>query len=202
MYPIKTPRIAQYIFNDVIWQADPKGNKVYLTFDDGPQKGVTDIALDLLKEHNAKASFFCVGARVEENPELFDRIKKEGHRIGNHSYSHPNGWKTGNTKYLADVEKARTAIDSELFRPPYGKLSLFQYRQLKKKYKIVMWDIIAGDFDDRYSKVDCYNNISRHIRPGSIIVLHDNIRFKDKMIYCLERLLKENSEMDFVGLDV
>ena len=77
----------------------------------------------------------------------------EGHRVGNHTFNHLNGWKTDNKAYLENIEKAREHIDSDLFRPPYGRATAFQIRNLKKKlnYKIVMWDVLSGDFDPSVS---------------------------------------------------
>lgn len=191
MYPVKSPYFIQKLFPEILWKGSVSEKKIYLTFDDGPQEGITELALEILKQYKAKATFFCVGKEVKKNPKLYERIRTEGHSIGNHSYSHPNGWKTNKQSYLEDVKKAAEIIDSQLFRPPYGKLSFGQYRSLKKKYKIVLWDVVAGDFEREWSKEKCYRNISENVEAGSIIVLHDNIRFKEKMLYCLEMVLDQ-----------
>ena len=115
--------------------------------------------LDELKKYKAKATFFYLGSKAEKYPQLIKRCKDENHKIGNHTYSHPNGWKTKNSRYYQDIEKANKLLNSNLFRPPYGRIKPSQINHLKKYYKIIMWDILSWDFDKKTSPEECYNNI-------------------------------------------
>ncbi len=146
-------------------------NSVYLTFDDGPHPETTPRILDLLAKHDARATFFCLGRNVEKYPAVFDSIIEGGHVVGNHSWSHPNGWLTSTGKYLADVNRASEVIDSNLFRPPYGRITPGQYRQLKKRYEIIMWTRQFADYRPGFNP----HRVSLNgIQPGDILVMHDN----------------------------
>ena len=130
--------------------------------------------LDILEKHNVKALFFCNGQAAEKYPNLINQINSGGHLIGNHGYNHPDGWRTSLNKYVADVENAATFTSSHFFRPPYGRLRFVQYRKLKRTYKIVFWDIMPYDFDRNIGSEKSLLILKKKIRPGSIIVLHDN----------------------------
>jgi peptidoglycan/xylan/chitin deacetylase (PgdA/CDA1 family) len=177
-YWIKTPRIVPLIFFRLLWRFSPYKPVVYLTFDDGPNDSTTSDILKILEREKVKGTFFCIGNNVVKNPEVFKEITEKGHRVGNHSMSHVNGWKVMKNKYLKDVEKADKIIKSNLFRPPYGKLNFRSTSQLKKKFEIVMWDINSGDFDKTLSHSQVIENVLKNARNGSIIVLHDNKKFK------------------------
>ncbi len=145
-----------------------------LTFDDGPNPDSTPQLLDILDQHQIKAVFFCDGRAAEKYPDLINQISSKGHIIGNHSYNHLNGWKTSTEKYVDDIDKAAALTSGSLFRPPYGRLRFEQYRKLKKKYKIVFWDLMPYDFDDSFGAENSLKILKSKIRPGSVIVLHDN----------------------------
>ena len=164
---------------------------LYLTFDDGPTPDVTTQVLDVLQKYGAKATFFVCGKNVENHPDLFRRICDEGHAVGNHTYNHLNGWKTETSCYIADVEQAKTLVQSDLFRPPYGKLTLRQYRCLRKRYRIVVWDVMCGDYDSANSPALCFERIQRYAVPGSVVVLHDSEKAAAKYPYLLEQTLKD-----------
>jgi peptidoglycan-N-acetylglucosamine deacetylase len=134
--------------------------------------------LDQLKKYNAKASFFCIGKNVLEESVIYKRILLEGHRVGNHTYNHLNGWKTDSKIYLENIEKAQGLIDSHLFRPPYGRATAFQIRNLidKLNYKIIMWDVLSGDFDPAVSGKQAAERVIRKSRSGSIVVFHDSAK--------------------------
>jgi len=146
-----------------------------LTFDDGPEPGSTISILDILGKYNIKAIFFCNGSKAEKFPELITRIKSEGHITGNHGFSHLNGFRTGKKSYIENVRVADQMTSDRLFRPPYGRLLPGQYRELIRSYTIVMWDLMAYDFDQRFGKEKSLNVLKEKIREGSIIVLHDKI---------------------------
>lgn len=190
-YAVKTPKLLTYLFSSLIWKIPNDNKTVYLTFDDGPTEKVTRKILEVLKNEKVKASFFCVGKNVEKYPDLFACIKAEGHAVGNHTNTHLNGWKTNKKQYLEDVEEADKLIKSNLFRPPYGKLNWRSKRDLQRKYKIVMWDVAGGDFDQYLSIKDVVKNIINNVNPGSIVVLHDNQKFMIKTVEALPVIIKE-----------
>ena len=189
-YWIKTPRIVPLIFFRLLWRFSPYKPVVYLTFDDGPNDSTTSDILKILEREKVKGTFFCIGNNVVKNPEIFKEITEKGHRVGNHSMSHVNGWKVMKNKYLKDVEKADKIIKSNLFRPPYGKLNFRSTSQLKKKFEIVMWDINSGDFDKTLSHSQVIENVLKNARNGSIIVLHDNKKFKHLTLNALLPIIR------------
>ena len=170
MYLVKTPALLKPLAKDLLWHVETAQREVYFTFDDGPTPGVTEPTLDLLKQYNAKATFFCLGKNTEANPELFSRITLEGHTVGNHTYDHPDGWKTSQITYLRSVLRAKQTISSKLFRPPYGRIMPAQVSALKNHFQLVMWDVLSADFDNANSPQQCYENVVNNVTPGSIVV--------------------------------
>ena len=189
-YLVKTPALFRWLFPAFIWRIPNNENKIYLTFDDGPNDSTTTDILKILEKEKIKGTFFCVGNNVVKNPELFQEIIEKGHSVGNHSMSHINGWKVTKNKYLEDIEKAAEIVKSNLFRPPYGKLNFSSTSQLKKKFEIVMWDINSGDFDKALSYSQVIENVLKNARNGSIIVLHDNKKFKHLTLNALLPIIK------------
>ncbi len=191
-YFIKTPRWLMKCFPSCIWKMPDHEKVIYLTFDDGPHPEATPFVLDTLKEHQAKATFFCIGKNVVEQPVIYQRIVAEGHAVGNHTFNHLNGWKTSDAMYMDNIAKAKQYIDSSLFRPPYGKITPFQLRLLAKgnfKLRPVMWSVLSGDFDGKRSKESCLQNVLKSTGNGSIIVFHDSEKAFDKMNYALPKML-------------
>ena len=189
-YLTKTPNIVKPLASDLIWNLKPQIPTLYLTFDDGPVVGVTDWVLDILEEYNAKATFFCVGDNVKKNPELFEQIVERGHSVANHSYNHLSGWKTSNYNYYKNVLKADELIRSKLFRPPYGRITRQQVKGLKKRFKIIMWDVLSGDFDVNLKPETCINNVISASKSGSIIVFHDSEKSKKNLMETLPEVLR------------
>lgn len=192
-YTAKTPNWVKKLFGGSLWDLPKAGKAIYLTFDDGPHPQITPFILDELRKYNARATFFCIGKNVEENPVVFKRILTEGHAVGNHTYSHLDGWRTANTRYLADVLKAKRYIDSNLFRPPYGRISRKQRKELSAMdppMKNIMWSILSGDFDKRITSEECCTNVIKHAENGAVIVFHDSEKAKQKMLYALPVVLK------------
>src|SRR5258705_1365681 len=162
-YFVSTPWWVKKIYSSYIWNVRTKEKVIYLTFDDGPHELATPFVLDQLKKYNARATFFCVGKNVSALPLLYKRILEEGHSTGNHTYNHLNGWKTADADYLKDVAEAAKYIDSPLFRPPYGRIRSFQAKNIPSVIKanaarIIIWDVLSGDFDDTLSKDQCLQN--------------------------------------------
>jgi len=190
MYPVKIPAIVKPFAKDLLWAVDTQEKILYLTFDDGPIPGVTDKVLDTLKNYNAKATFFCLGKNVEQHRSLFERVIEEGHTVGNHSYNHPDGWKTPLITYAKNALQTDKIFKAKLFRPPYGRITLAQSAMLKKRFQIVMWHVISGDFDQSISKEKCLYNVLNNSEKGSIIVFHDSHKAATNMHYALEGTLK------------
>lgn len=187
----KIPSWLQVYNKDIFWRIPQPDKVVYLTFDDGPHPIATPIVLNLLNNFNCKANFFCVGNMVEANSDIYQRILSEGHVVGNHSYTHLNGWKTNNAEYLADVMKASGTIQSGLFRPPYGRITPSQFKQLRSHFKVVMWDVLSKDYDPTVSTEQVVRNVMTNIQPGSIVVMHDNDKTAHRMETILSILLTE-----------
>lgn len=189
-YLTKTPGILKSLYKSCIWNFSPATNAVYLTFDDGPHPEATPFVLEQLKKYDAKATFFCIGKNVVEHPDIYQQILLEGHAVGNHTHNHLNGWNTGTDKYIANIKEAAGYIRSDLFRPPYGRISPFQVKQLKQDYRIIMWDILSGDFDTDITGEACVQNVVFKLQPGSIVVFHDSSKAWDRMQYALPRVLE------------
>lgn len=193
-YFVQPPAWIRMLYPKRLWRMDATEKKLYLTFDDGPHPRITPFVLDLLRSYQAKASFFCIGQRVKEFPEVYERIKQEGHRVGNHTYTHVNGWKSANGQYEHDIRQASVYIDSNLFRPPYGRLRSSQAKRVanamqRNDAQIVMWDLLSGDFDTSLSGQTCLELCKKQLRPGSIIVLHDSEKAWDRLEILLPNLL-------------
>ena len=189
MYLTRTPAWLQRRFPRYTWRGPAAGRVLYLTFDDGPVPEATPWVLDTLRAYGARGTFFCVGDNVRKYPELFRRLRDEGHAVGNHTAHHLDGWKTSKRTYLADVEACAARVPGRLFRPPYGRLRPGQARALHRDYRVVMWDVLSGDFDRRLDGVACATNVTRHARPGSIVVFHDSRKARPRLTEALPRVL-------------
>ncbi len=194
---IKKEYIASKFFKEIVWNFSDKEKELFITFDDGPTEGITQWVLSILAEYNAKATFFCTGSNVENSPELFKQIIAKGHSVGNHGYSHLKGWRTSNEKYYKDVVKASEHINSNLFRPPYGKIKPSQIKHLKKDFKIVMWDVLTRDYNNNLKKESCLRKTMHLIKSGSIIVFHDTEKAERNLKYVLPKVLKYYSAKGF-----
>ncbi len=173
-----------------IWRAKwrlPRTPKcVYLTFDDGPCPDTTPRLLDILDKHGVKATFFCVGDNVRKHPALFDELRRRGHAVGNHTMHHLRGFSYSADEYLRDIMTADSLIRSPLFRPPYGRISLRQLRMLKRRFTVIMWDVITRDYNARLAPEKCAAIVRRYSRNGSIIVFHDSRKAAKNMFTALE----------------
>jgi len=207
-YLVKTSWWLKRLYPSFVWEMPSNEKSLYLTFDDGPHEQATPFVLDELKKYNAKATFFCIGKNVIDSPGIYKRILDEGHRVGNHSHNHLNGWKTKDTEYLSNIAEAAKYIDSNLYRPPYGKITKFQARLLQKQissdlqrplssFKIIMWTVLSADFDASVSPEKCWNNVLLNTSPGSIILFHDSQKAYDKMSYALPKVLAYFSDKGY-----
>ncbi|MEL6925238.1 MAG: polysaccharide deacetylase family protein [Bacteroidota bacterium] len=197
MYFVKTPKFIQNLFPNFTWRIPTQSKEIYLTFDDGPIPEVTPWVLEQLAQYDAKATFFCVGENVKRNPEVFASVRAAGHAVGNHTYHHLNGWSADNIPYFHNIRHCAHLVNSPLFRPPYGKLRPKQVQFLQRHYRIIMWDVLSGDFDNRISETQCYNNVINNTRPGSIIVFHDSLKAENKLRYVLPKVLEHFSALGY-----
>ena len=189
MYFVNAPFFLRWFYPKITFNRTRKEKKVYLTFDDGPIPEITPLILDTLAEHQIKATFFCVGENIEKNKSIFERILAEGHQVGNHTYNHLKGWENSDEDYLHNIEKCQLLTKSNLFRPPYARAKKSQLAQLYKKYEIIYWDVLSGDFDLTISPEKCFQNVKQYSRNGSIIVFHDNIKAIEKVTYALPKTI-------------
>ena len=204
LYPIRTPRIIQRIFSNYTWCFHTTKKEIFLTFDDGPTPKVTEFVLDNLEKHNAKATFFCIGKNIVNHPIIFRRIYNAGHSIGNHTHNHYNGWKYSTKEYLSNIELTESHIQKEynfkttLFRPPYGKITPEQTKELRKKgYNTILWSVLSADFDNSISKEKCLENVLKNTKSGDIVVFHDSLKASEKLYYVLPKILAYYSEKGF-----
>lgn len=187
-YFFKIPSFIQKLYPSYLWTMSSTPKAIYLTFDDGPTPQVTDWVLQTLNQYKAKATFFCEGQNVHKHPNIFKRVVAAKHQIGNHSYSHYNGWKIKDAVYISEVIKAENTMENalkettenylnskKLFRPPYGRIRSTQAKTLQNLgYTIVMIDVVSGDFDDKINSKKSFEKIIKHTKSGSIIVFHDS----------------------------
>jgi peptidoglycan/xylan/chitin deacetylase (PgdA/CDA1 family) len=182
---VRFPDLLRPFLGKLSWRKSSSSKVIYLTFDDGPVPEVTPFVLDLLDTFNLKATFFCVGENVQKYPELYAELIEKGHKTGNHTFNHLKGSSIHTDKYIANVEKAAGYIQSDLFRPPYGRINYSQKRSLNKLFEIVMWDLLTHDYNQKLSPELILNNIKHYSRNGSIVVFHDSIKAKNNMLTVL-----------------
>lgn len=180
----------RWLYPLALWRMGRHERSVYLTFDDGPIPQVTPWVLSVLRHYNIKATFFMVGDNVRKHPEEFAQVVAEGHRIGNHTYNHIGGLRHGIRSYLANVEKANDLLHTDLFRPPHGWMKWGQYIAVRRRYRVVMWDLVTRDYSTRLNGRDVLFNVRRYARPGSIITFHDSLKSEDKLLYALPRSIE------------
>ena len=198
--------IQKWFYPKLIWQIPSDKKIIYLTFDDGPIPEVSDFVLQTLKRFDAKATFFCVGENVRKHPAIFQKIIANGHQIGNHTYNHLVGWKTQNRSYFENINKCQRELltywkpkenSAFLFRPPHGRISKSQIAVLRKEYKIIMWNVLTGDYSKEITKEKCLSESIKYSGKGSIVVFHDSLKAKENIEYVLPRYLKHFSELGF-----
>jgi peptidoglycan/xylan/chitin deacetylase (PgdA/CDA1 family) len=196
----KSPFWLRMIFPNYLWRKPKIKGKpsLYLSFDDGPIPELTPWVLDQLAKHKARATFFCIGDNVRKHPQVFKRLTAEGHSIGNHSFNHLNGWKNDVPTYVDNVLKCEPYFKTTLFRPPYGRIKKAQAEKLSRaNYKIIMWDVLAGDWSVNLSAENCLKACLRHSKDGSIIVFHDSLKAQEKLRYVLPKMLDHFTKRGF-----
>jgi peptidoglycan/xylan/chitin deacetylase (PgdA/CDA1 family) len=168
--------IFRILYPEAIVRIGEERKTLCLTIDDGPHPGSTPAILRILERYGIGAVFFCTGQQAKTYPELVDEVKSHGHVIGNHGYYHLNGFSTSCKEYFEDALKADAFTSSELFRPPYGRMTPCQYNLIRKKYRIALWDLMVYDFDASFGPAKCLRIMKKSLHAGSVVVLHDNPR--------------------------
>jgi peptidoglycan-N-acetylglucosamine deacetylase len=182
-------KLFKMMFPKVIWKVSTLQKKIYLTFDDGPTPGISPLVLSLLKQYKAKATFFNLGVQAELHPDLVKQFQGEGHLVANHGYRHIDGFFSSTVNYINNVEKGATITGSYLFRPPYGRITPWQFSRLKKRHKIIWWSCMSMDFNSKYTPERSLRKIIKNIFPGAIIVFHDTEKAANNLKKILPELL-------------
>jgi len=205
MYLVKSPGIVKKYYPRLIWDIPNDENKIFLTFDDGPAPEITEWVLDVLAKYKIRATFFCLGCNTDQNTGIYLKIINSGHAVGNHSYHHINGWDTNDEKYLSDIKKTNELLNAKLFRPPYGRIKKSQISALIDDYKLIMWDVLSGDFDSKITPEKCYKNVIKNTKSGSVIVFHDSLKASENLKYALPKaiayLLEQGFKFDVIPED-
>lgn len=177
----------------MFWDTNDNSRSIYLTFDDGPIPIVTPFVLNILKQYNAKATFFCIGDNVRKHPDVFEKVKSDGHAIGNHTFNHLKGWDTADDDYVDNFIQADKLLDTKLFRPPYGRMKKSQLKllqQVKPDLKAIMWNVLSADFDLDVTPEQCLNNVVKNTGSGDIVLFHDSLKARERMEYALPRAME------------
>lgn len=197
LLPVSPPGTLRALYPQCSWNLPNPENKIYLTFDDGPTPELLPFILKTLDEFNVKATFFCVGENICKHPHLFETLL-EKHVAGNHTFNHMNGWKNANYTYYKNIKRFDEVYQSDLFRPPYGRISRTQAKHISKKYRIIMWDVLSYDYSARTSPKKCLRNVVKNTKSGSIIVFHDNKKAKKNLTYALPRAIEQLLSKGFI----
>ena len=191
MFIEQPPQLIRYLYPSAIWRMDKDERAVYLTFDDGPIPRVTPWVLDVLDRYGIKATFFMVGDNIRKHPDEFRMVVERGHRIGNHTFNHIRGLSYDINSYLENTDKAcRMMMNTNLFRPPHGYMSPKQYAELKKRYKIIMWDLVTRDYNRKFNGEQILQKVKKYVRNGSIIPFHDSLKSEENIIYALPKAIE------------
>ena len=197
MFIEQPPQWVRLLYPKAIWRMDKKEKAVYLTFDDGPIPGITPWVLDLLDKYQIKATFFMVGDNIRKHPKEFEMVVERGHRLGNHTFNHIRGSEYLKDNYLANTDKANEFLKTDLFRPPHGHMRWGQYKVLKQKYRIIMWDLVTRDYSNRLNGPQVLAKVKKYVRNGSIITFHDSIKSEKNMKYALPRAIEWLKEQGY-----
>ncbi len=190
---VSPPKFVRRLFPNIVWDMDD-AEGVYITFDDGPTPGVTEWILATLAKYDAKATFFVLGKNVEMYPDLYEKILRAGHRVGNHTYSHQKGWGMSVERYVEDIDFASDLVHTNLFRPPYARITPSQTNVVCLRYKIVLWSLLTMDYRRNLHRDVCANRVVNNFRAGDIILFHDSEKAFKNMSYALPKLLKRIKE--------
>ena len=195
------------MYPNFLWRVKTDKKVIYLTFDDGPIPEITEFVLETLENFKAKATFFCIGNNIEKHPDVFQKVVNHGHTIGNHTYNHLKGWNTEDDIYIENFKKCNDILllpniehrtsNIEYFRPPYGRIKKSQAHEILKTHKIIMWDVLSGDYDQSIPKETVLKKSIQYSEAGSIVLFHDSIKASKNMMYALPRFLENFSNQGF-----
>jgi len=202
LLPTKTPQLLKWLYPSLIWDKPNTEHSIYLTFDDGPHPIITNWVMDELDKYGFKATFFCIGDNVRKYPETYIEIIKRGHKTGNHTFNHLRGFQTNNTNYFNNTEKCAELVESKLFRPPHGHLKPSQVQYLKQQYKIIMWSILAEDWNPKLNVHLKLERLNMDTKSGDIIVFHDSEKAYKNLEFLLPKYLKFLSDNKFNSLSL
>jgi len=190
-----TGLLHNILFPSLLWRMP--GEKIFLTFDDGPHPSATPIVLDVLKRHSVRATFFLTGKNISTSRNLVQQIEHEGHSIGIHAYNHSRSLALSKERTKEEIQKTEQELAGlikqkiRLFRPPFGAFSwntIAAARELG--YVLVMWSCLTGDFRN-WSEDKIVAAAIRKIKKGSILVFHDNDLTLNKIENVLNRTIEE-----------
>jgi peptidoglycan/xylan/chitin deacetylase (PgdA/CDA1 family) len=186
------------MFGNFIWATT--NNKILLTFDDGPTEATTLKILNILKTHNLKSIFFCVGSNINKHFPLVQNIIRDGHTIANHTMSHKMLTKMNREESIREISsfnelmKEKFNYNVKYFRPPHGRFNLKTNGMLKElNMKCIMWNLLSYDYENNIEKVKYA--IDNYLKGNSIIVFHDSTKCDDiieeSLNYTIEQAKKK-----------
>lgn len=200
--------VGSNIYLKALCKGDGAQRVVSLTFDDGPDEQMTPLVLDVLKQYNIKATFFLVGSKVDNNPDIVRRIVAEGHIVANHTYSHSGLFPLSSKREVKqELERCNTAIkrstglSPKLFRPPFGVTNPIIGAVIKSlNLKTIGWSIRSLDtMADKSRSIIC-QRVKERLHPGAIILLHDRCDKADELLKeIIQTTLKNN--YNFISVD-
>jgi peptidoglycan-N-acetylglucosamine deacetylase len=198
MFLHKTNILMECLYPNLVWKIADSSKTIYLTFDDGPIPEITEFVLETLEQYQAKASFFVIGNNVLQNPKIFDKILANGHSVGNHTMSHPNGWKTDYEAYMKNIADCQVLLPKQkYFRPPYGRITQKQAKAVLQSQQIAMWSVLSGDFSKDISPEKCLKKTTQYSKPGSIVLFHDSQKASKNMMHTLPRYIAHFKELGY-----
>jgi peptidoglycan/xylan/chitin deacetylase (PgdA/CDA1 family) len=198
----RTPFFFPWLYPAHTWRIPNATKRLFLTFDDGPVPGPTEFVIDTLAAAKIRGTFFCIGDNVRKHPAVYRSLLGHGHRVGNHTFNHLNGWRTSTEDYLhnvracTDVMYESASAAQPLFRPPYGRITRAQIYGLSS-FKIVMWDALSMDYRRTLSPERCLKNTIAAARDGSIVVFHDSVKAEKNLTYALPRFIDHFKSLGF-----
>lgn len=173
---------------------------VYLTFDDGPEPGISEFVLEQLMKYDYHATFFCRGDNAEKYHELLTKIRKEGHAIANHTFSHLHAYDVSASEYLKNVEKANAVLQTQLFRPPKGDLTLLTFLGIRKKYKIFYWAINSEDSaKENFNFQHAIEKLKTKTKSGDVVLFHFCLRHEKETRQILPAYLEWLNQQGYIS---
>ncbi|TDL70711.1 polysaccharide deacetylase family protein [Paenibacillus amylolyticus] len=208
------PSLISRLFGFRVFRRGRSDTQFALTFDDGPDPHYTPRLLDLLRQHQAKATFFVVGEHAASHPELIQRIHEEGHLIGIHNYIHKTNWLMRPRTVRDQIQRTGqiihevTGVKTCYYRPPWGIMNLFDFFS-KKERKIVLWSSMFEDWRSRVGAQRLTERMLKELRGGEVMLLHDrgttlgaDAHAPEQMLQALEVVLQEAERLGLQSVRV